>query len=619
MKPPTQPEIQDSSNLNDVTPIPVKKERILRTFNRSPNNSSAKQFRFKSSDLIRPIRVNRLARFHPLPTPPPSSKEGTMDEIKASPLPEIPSTPSKIPVPPPMPRKQTSRSLQQEEDDYTFVKDIKEQDWYKEGVSIVDSLFKEFNISSEDVISKMSDADFIDNSAKKVVNDVFNAIFKSDEFEPATNVTVEPKFSMEETAAETSSEPRVTTEQQTKIKENPVVESRSVDVDRYTMYRNKEFADMTNDWIKFNQDLSSKTQLYSKPPMAAGSTSSQFASYSDSGFSNSLLNNQDDVISQEAFQQDKNQSVKLSARVQAKNIKILNDNFAETNDYLITPKFMVEELIKIKNRVMQIMQLRSRINKTNNCASKSNLIFNNRIELTEVVSNPCIIPKIRSQYDRMYPTDGLNQVSIFTSPSMFYNDCVARCTGYDSTHLLATLDFLINKYRCLADDRKILDISDDIGEEISDVVEEYTDIKRKMENLHAFNSKINEARSLVKELDQMSKQLKKDQLCEYEDTRGLMDSQIDKFQESLKTKEIEVLEKEAEQTQAKFNYYQKMANEITGRLQVIVNQPVNELVSYDLRPITQDDNSKAKSPECYVADPFQTSYQPFGTKDILSR
>jgi hypothetical protein len=323
---------------------------------------------------------------------------------------------------------------------------------------------------------------------------------------------------------------------------------------------------------------------------------------------------------------------------------------------------MVEELTKVKGRLMKLIEIRSTLKAANERLRNDKLnqpfqqrfetsrqyqpfqqsynpqpssynpqpynpvqVNENKVQLTDISSNPKIIEKLREQYSKMYPAIEFAE----DTTSLFrYNPSFSRngnSLGYESKNLLSVLDFLVNKYRNLGDDRKILDLSDDIGYEIKDVVDEYMVVKEKLERLDKFNKKLNAGRELLKELDQMTNDFGTDSLLSkvhldmYLTMKNTMSAQIDTLEKSLVDTEINALKKEAEEVQAKFNYYQKMANEVTSRLQIITTQPLNELATYDLRPKKDTDPmtmESIKSSTLFTSPTFDT-FSPYPNWDTF--
>jgi hypothetical protein len=764
---------------SDTTNIPLKKERVLRTFNSNRRteqpigNLNAMRFNRKLHenrklfDVLNrtkapytPIRINRL-----LSTPPATTvKKVSFNE-------------SSIPIPPPLPPVNGKYSQQK-------VDINKSNDWYKNGVSVVDNLFKGKEPTYDVIINKneisdenVSPTNSTINELNENMNKMFDKIFKSidetnklEETKQKTNVSESSTESSSSSDSESSSSsdsesssssdsesssssdsetssvtcesesetsssisnewelPAVPTTVPTQCKtskapivppsatpkssivppsatpkapivpasatpKTPIVPpsvtqivppsatpigsyNKVVDQNRLeesflapghnyginTSIKSKQFSEIENDWITYNSMVKNKTASCSEPVAASQSMSSNYASYSDFG-GESLLNNEGDIKTQKTYQDTKNKEVQLASRVDAKSIKILNDNFAETNDHIISPTYMVEELMKVKGRLMKMIETRSilkaaneklykdkfnqQFQHTNQCQAQFkqyqqqynpplNQQFQqpsnplryiplvnddknmDKVQLTDISSNPKIIEKIQVQYSKMYQTIEFTED---TSSLFRYNPSFNRwgnSLGYESKNLLSVLDFLIGKYRSLGDDRKILDLSDDIGYEIKDVVDEYMVVKEKLEKLDKFNKKLNAGRELLKELEQMTNDFGTDSLLNkvhvdmYQTMKSTMNAQIDTLEKSLVDTEINALKKEAEEVQAKFNYYQKMANEVTNRLQIITTQPLNELATYDLRPKKDTDPKTTDQTGYYtVGDSTPTSFDTF--------
>jgi hypothetical protein len=771
---------------SETTNIPLKKERVLRTFNsnRRVDNQAINNLNMRGNrrvnenrklfDILNrsraptytPIRINRLMSPK---NPCPNVKKVTFNE-------------NSIPIPPPLPPSTEKKQ------------DIKDNNWYKDGASVVDTLFRGLKEPSHDVIINKNDIvdENVEGKSNTIselnenMNKMFNNIFRSiddsskqlnessSESESSSMSVSSSESESESSDSETSSEstesssvsnewqlptvPSTVPNMQSvcklekvevdkskaiksedskgikseddeekfflapghhygintciKSKQNSDIEAcklEKVEVDKSkaiksednkaiksednkaiksednkaiksmdeeksflaagynygidTSIKSKQFSDIENDWIAYNSMVNKKTVSCSEPVAASQSMSSNFASYTAFG-GESLLNNEGDIQRQNTYQDKKNNDVKLSTRVNAKNIKILNDNFAETNNHIISPSYMVEELMKVKGRLMKLIEIRSTLKAANerlrndklnqpfqqrfetsrqyqpfqqssynsqpsyNPHAYNPVVNEDKVQLTDISSNPKIIEKLREQYSKMYQAIEFAE----DTTSLFrYNPSFSRngnSLGYESKNLLSVLDFLIGKYRSLGDDRKILDMSDDIGYEIKDVVEEYMVVKEKLERLDKFNKKLNAGRELLKELDQMTNDFGTDSLLSkvhldmYLTMKNTVSAQIDTLEKSLVDTEINALKKEAEEVQAKFNYYQKMANEVTSRLQIITTQPLNELATYDLRPkkdtdpMTIDNPDSIKSSTLFTSPTFDT-FSPYPNWDTF--
>lgn len=434
--------------------------------------------------------------------------------------------------------------------------------------NLVDQIFSEFekgrlDLNVNDFIDKLQNSEVFSGllkennfTADKFINDIqettsemvdrlFNNIIKGDE-------SVQKKTENEKTEKQTEKQTEKKTEKQTEKK---------------TETEKKMNKEMNKDWVKFNQEIFDITKPHMPAPQAANLFSG-YASFKPMETDNqSLLNNQDDQKIQKEVNRVKNRSLKLGCRLskpETKQFKQMVDNFKDTNNQIITPMFMVEQLKKIKNRVL----------------ISPNQRF---INLTNVCVNPILVTKIRNKYYERYPEKTLFSESISGSWTNNVN-------SFDSGRLLAILDEMINKYRCLSDDRKILDQTADIGEEIADTVKEYTEIKKKMAKLDDFNKKLDSVRQNLVELSQMSCDL--DLFDGFESIDNQVLNDISRFQEGIQKNQVDKLVAKGEQIQAKFNYYQKMAHELINRVQIIAEMPTPDLGTYQLFPEHKNDLSK---------------------------
>jgi len=509
-----------------------------------------------------------------------------------SPMPEL-KKPNIMPVRPPTPIPYKYQKEENKENEQVNEK-VNEQEQIEETSNLVDQIFNEFEMGTLDsnklldqfkntdafkALAKDMSADKFLNQLQKTTSDMVDTLFKGeDKAEVKDNKFLDQ---LQET----------TSDMVDRLFSNIIKGEDEIKTEEKMEVDTELKEQMNQDWVKFNQDMFNTSKPYMPEPKPANSFAGQFANFKPLKAENqSLLHNEDDVKAQNSCRQMKNSSLKLDSRLSKKKpevrkcLKQMVDNFEETNDQLITPAFMVEQLIKVKNRILLTPHQKS-------------------VELTNVCVNPHLINKIRTKYYERYPiNNNLVDELLLGDRSKVYQVPTFRVNfGFDSGRLLAVLDRMINKYRCLSDDRKILDQTADLGEEIADVVEEYADIQNKLSKLSKFNEKLDSLRQNLMDLSQMSHELDFYDGFESIDNQVLNDLRT--FQEGIQEDKVNQLILKGEQVQAKFNYYQKMANELISRVQVISSMPTSDLGTYQLFPQNNDWNPFVKNDltNCFLA------------------
>ena len=565
---------------------PFRPHRRIHTFNRSPILSNItkdrpKPFRFKHKTSS-PVKVNFVS----------SDKEKSRVKLQAkyaNKFERLPTPIPRIPTPPPMPQKKEKILFDNE-----LVKAVIDpvidpvEPWNKNDMdekvelkkvtdeNMVDKIFKEFEsnvFEKNEFINRITNSEtfqkFVNgtkNEVKNVIDDMtdistgmFDQLFKNLTEVTDSDDEMPPLESLSDTDSDNGSNYSHTEDSMTNKQ----------DIDNSSEF----FNEMANDWKKFNEDILNTTWKAAPAPVAANGFSSDFAQFeSKTGkfTGDSLLQNDGDLTTANIYRSIENDAKKLNNKIGFDKriyVKQLSDNFEATNDNLITPGAVIEELIKVKNRVMS-------------CRDSEDV----NIELTTVCVNPNIVSKVRGQYYRQYPNDNRSsdksQISIWTNPSIFYN-AVQQDFGMKRGRLLSVLDKMIAKYRCLADDRKILDQATEIGEEIVDVVEEYKEVQTRLKKLNDFNEKIDQVRKNLVELSNMSMDL--EEFEGFKEINNNLLNEVRCFQDGLSRSKIEELKNEAEQCQAKFNYYQKMSQTIVDRIKLITEMPMSDFSRFNLQ------------------------------------
>lgn len=336
------------------------------------------------------------------------------------------------------------------------------------------------------------------------------------------------------------------------------------------------FREMQKDWERQNMDIFDKCKPMVDVKEHEPSTLDKKLNYAPlESYGNSLLNNTEDQESQKQIQAqkiiEKSMNHKLK-EIDSKYAKQLTDNFSDTNDQLIPPSQMLLEVEKIKERLL----------KDTSVKPETNLLGEKKYYVT--LHNYCIDTRLIDKIEKIYK-DKYQQYHNFEgemgkhSP-FFYNNALnynLLSNRMEKGRLLSILDHLLNKYRCLVDDRKVLDQVDELSDEISDTVAEYQEIMKQMNKYKHFHNQVNQLTTYLDQLSNSAKEL--DDL--FEGTTEIQQSikqQIEKFQEQINLTKVEQLHHEAQQCQAKFNYYQKMANEITNKIKIILPTSFNDCV-----------------------------------------
>lgn len=323
----------------------------------------------------------------------------------------------------------------------------------------------------------------------------------------------------------------------------------------------KQKNEMEKEWIEFNNSIFKETKPYTFLKSFDPFVPKRYAPLSSIG--ESLLNNEEDKRVQKVVQKVKNDEKSLVKRLEYAEQKIIGemmDNFEETNNHLITPQYLVGELLKVKNRVA-----RTEVN-----PSEDGKCY---VSLTNYCVNNYLVTKIEELYRNRY---GYQQQAppVFVDGQMKPGVLIGLDFGFrmDKGKLLSILDFLLNKYRCLADDRKILDQVDEVGDEMAETIKEYSGLRQKIDTYSKFTEKVQQIRVNLADLTMLSRSMKDEKLVKsaMEIDYDVIDK-LEELEKSINREEIAKLEEEAKKCQAKFNYYQKMANEIINRVEVMKN------------------------------------------------
>jgi len=354
---------------------------------------------------------------------------------------------------------------------------------------------------------------------------------------------------------------------------------------------------MTQEWIQFNNDIFSNCQNYHNvEPSCTGSFKNNFASISD--FDCTLLNNTNDKFTQNNVQFHKNADkslVKKLSNIENKVITEIVDNFNDTNDQLVSPKTIIDELIKVKSRLSNDTTLKPVTDPLGE--------IKYYINLQNYCINPRLIEKIRKVYRDKYiqKSDDLHKTIDFPyhrpiDHSFFSIHSNNLAIQMEKGKVFAIIDQLINKYRCLDDDRKILDQADELGDEIADTVEEYQRLMKQINQYETYKSKLNALFVGLNELDTMSKDLN---LVDFGSNiiHSNFKTSIGQFQNNINQERLEHLIQESKNCQAKFNYYKKMTNEILKRINVIDNTVYKEAPKQTIRQTTEEDKIYTYSPK----------------------
>jgi hypothetical protein len=268
---------------------------------------------------------------------------------------------------------------------------------------------------------------------------------------------------------------------------------------------------------------------YEVPVMAANASGcGNYASVS--GFGSSLLRNDMDIAVEKKVASDVDESrclVSRLAKVDSKVVEKMEDNYDEMSNLFNTPVRVIELLREMKTRI----------------AMKST----QDVLLSEVCNDNNIAYRIERAYYRTYPMDR------------------ARFSvRMDKGRLLAVLDKMITKYRSLMDDRKILDSVVDLGEEIGDVIEDYSNMEKKVKQYEKFRDILKNMDTEMNTLANLSKEL--DLVEDYDEIKPEVTRYMKEVSESIIPERLEEMMMSLKCVQARFNYYYRMSTGIRRML-----------------------------------------------------
>jgi predicted hydrocarbon binding protein len=128
-------------------------------------------------------------------------------------------------------------------------------------------------------------------------------------------------------------------------------------------------------------------------------------------------------------------------------------------------------------------------------------------------------------------------------------------------HLLATLDHLIQKYQSLSNDRKMLDFGETIGQELADTIEDYSNVRSKMEKVWCYVKSIRETKNLMEKMLKSTVDFREelDNESEIYDMIEILDDMVMSL---IECQLMPKLKKEKVKLQSKFDYYNKLSEEL---------------------------------------------------------
>jgi len=127
--------------------------------------------------------------------------------------------------------------------------------------------------------------------------------------------------------------------------------------------------------------------------------------------------------------------------------------------------------------------------------------------------------------------------------------------------LLATLDHLVHKYQSLSDDRKLLDFGETIGQELAETIEDYSKIRKKMESVWDYVRLIRETKNSIEKILKITEELN-EELNNDESVKDMIDILDEMVMNLIEKQVMNKLKKKKISLQSKFDYYQKLSEEL---------------------------------------------------------
>ncbi len=237
--------------------------------------------------------------------------------------------------------------------------------------------------------------------------------------------------------------------------------------------------------------------------------------------------------------------VKRLGQVEGKTIQELTDNYSDMSDDLNSPILVVEKLLMVKNNVLkyglgrQDVPLAGRrdpplVGGRDGTPSRGG-------GLCGVCMDAFLIHRIEKAYYMVYKDANF----------------VRRM---EVSKLLAVLDKMILKYRSLADDRKIMEQMDDLGDDMSQVIEDYQEVRKKVTQYEKYQELMRNVRRDVMQLELLSLDL--DLVKKTSEISDEVIGFMTELEQSVVPERVEELNMRTQKVQARFNYYYKMSKRI---------------------------------------------------------
>ena len=137
---------------------------------------------------------------------------------------------------------------------------------------------------------------------------------------------------------------------------------------------------------------------------------------------------------------------------------------------------------------------------------------------------------------------------------------------------------MLQKYRALSDDRKILDSVDELGDEIANVSQDYQELKDKITKYERYRSLIGQTRENLKELSELSGTL--DLVQDTMEINHEIVDYLNILEEAIIPDAIDELNEITKLVQVRFNYYYKLSKAIQDRIQINYSPTTTPTISF---------------------------------------